>query len=71
MVRREFMAATGASAVAISGASKPGESFAANDGEKLTERTLVGYVDNLSVRPGETVEFKVSSFGGQYQADLV
>ena len=33
---------------------------------------LIGYTDRLSVRPGETIEFKVSSAGGEpYHARLV
>ncbi len=33
---------------------------------------LTGYGDRLSVRPGETIEFKVSSTGSEaYQASLV
>ena len=35
------------------------------------QRTLVGYAAPLSVRPGDTVAFKVSSFAGGYEADLV
>jgi N,N-dimethylformamidase len=36
------------------------------------ERTLAGYSNELTVRPGDTVEFKVSKLGGgQYEADLV
>jgi N,N-dimethylformamidase len=36
------------------------------------ERTLIGYSSELSVRPGDTIEFMVNAVnGGQYQADLV
>ena len=35
------------------------------------QRTLVGYADPLTVRPGDTVKFMVSSFKGDYTADLV
>jgi N,N-dimethylformamidase len=35
------------------------------------ERTLIGYAVPLTVRPGDTVDFKVSSFAGGYKADLV
>ena len=37
------------------------------------ERTIVGYSSELTVRPGDTVEFKVSKIngGGKYEADLV
>ncbi|MGI9309170.1 MAG: N,N-dimethylformamidase beta subunit family domain-containing protein [Gammaproteobacteria bacterium] len=36
------------------------------------ERSLVGYASDLTARPGDTLEFKVSVIGGgQYQADLV
>jgi len=35
------------------------------------ERTLIGYASPLTVRPGDTVDFKVSSFAGGYKADLV
>jgi len=36
------------------------------------ERNLVGYSSELSVRPGDTLDFKVSAFnGGEYKADLV
>ena len=34
--------------------------------DNIAERTLVGYSVPLSVRPGDTVEFKVSSFAGDY-----
>jgi len=71
--RRQFIAATGvtAAAVGLHGATLRPAAASQTLPEKEVERTLVGYVDNLSVRPGETVEFKVSSFGGQYEADLV
>jgi hypothetical protein len=38
-----------------------------------SERTIVGYASPITVRPGETVEFKVNSVNGPegYQADLV
>jgi N,N-dimethylformamidase len=39
--------------------------------DDIGDRTLVGYAVPLSVRPGDTVEFKVSSFAGDYEADLV
>ena len=44
----------------------PSESSAA-------ERTLIGYASPMTVRPGETVEIKVSVLGGpaSYEADLV
>lgn len=36
------------------------------------ERTLVGYTDELSLRAGDTVEFKVNAVdGGSFDADLV
>ncbi len=36
------------------------------------KRTLVGYGSRLSCRPGDQIEFKVSSLGGEgYKADLV
>ena len=35
------------------------------------ERTLIGYAVPLTVRPGDTVDFKVGSFAGGYKADLV
>lgn len=35
-------------------------------------RTLVGYSSELSVRPGDPIEFMVNAVnGGAYQADLV
>ena len=35
-------------------------------------RTLFGYGDHVSVRPGDTIRFMVSSLGGQpYRADIV
>lgn len=40
-------------------------------GTQSAPRTLVGYAVPLTVRAGDTVEFKVSSFAGEYQADLV
>jgi hypothetical protein len=43
-------------------------SFAA----KEPPRTIVGYSSELSVRPGDTIDFKVNSIGGEkYDADLV
>ena len=37
-----------------------------------SERTITGYSSDLTVRAGDTVEFKVSKLGGgEYQADLV
>ena len=43
-------------------------SFAANE----PPRTIVGYSSELSVRPGDTVDFMVNSVGGEkYDADLV
>jgi hypothetical protein len=36
------------------------------------KRTIVGYSSELSVRPGDTIDFKVNSVGGEeYEADLV
>ena len=36
------------------------------------ERSIVGYSSDLTVRPGDTVDFKVSRLGGgEYEADLV
>lgn len=36
------------------------------------EKTITGYRDKLSARPGDTINFMISSFdGGAYQADLV
>lgn len=33
---------------------------------------IVGYADRLSVRPGDTIAFKVSAYiGGKFSADLV
>ena len=71
MDRREFMAATGTAAVVVGVARNPKESVATADNNKSARRTLVGYTDKLSARPGDSVEFKVSSFGGAYEADLV
>jgi hypothetical protein len=35
-------------------------------------RTIVGYSSELSVRPGDTIEFMVNTLdGGAYKADLV
>jgi hypothetical protein len=43
-------------------------SFAASE----PPRTIVGYSSELSVRPGDTIDFKVNSVGGEkYDADLV
>jgi N,N-dimethylformamidase len=43
-------------------------SFAANE----PPRTIVGYSSELSVRPGDTIDFKVNSVGGEkYDVDLV
>ncbi|MDG1386987.1 MAG: hypothetical protein P8P79_01015 [Halioglobus sp.] len=45
---------------------------AGTPGSKIPPRTLVGYSTQTSVRPGNTVEFKVSvPGGGHYDADLV
>src|SRR5210317_874586 len=36
------------------------------------ERSLIGYSSELSLRPGDTVDFMVSAMeGGSYEADLV
>jgi len=38
----------------------------------VTPRTLVGYASELSVRPGDDIEFMVNAVhGGEYRADLV
>ncbi len=37
----------------------------------LRERGIVGYADRLSVQPGETIRFMVSSEAPQYRADIV
>jgi hypothetical protein len=43
-------------------------SFAANE----PPRTIVGYSSELSVRPGDTIDFMVNAVdGGSYKADLV
>ena len=39
--------------------------------EMLRERGIVGYADRLSVQPGETIRFMVSSEEPRYQADIV
>jgi N,N-dimethylformamidase len=40
--------------------------------EKAPERTIIGYVAPLSVRPGDRVDFMASAIGGgAYEADLV
>ena len=39
--------------------------------ETLRERGIVGYTDRLSVQPGETIRFMVSSEEPRYQADIV
>ena len=39
--------------------------------EMLRERGVVGYADRLSVQPGETIRFMVSSEEPRYQADIV
>jgi hypothetical protein len=42
-------------------------SFAANE----APRTIVGYSSELSVRPGDTIEFQANSIGDEkYDADL-
>jgi N,N-dimethylformamidase len=33
--------------------------------------TIVGYTDRLSVRAGESIDFKISSDGGQYSAQII
>ena len=41
-------------------------------GAQITERSLAGYSSDMTVRPGDTVDFKVSVIGGgAYTADLV
>ncbi len=41
-------------------------------GVEKPERTLIGYSSELTVRPGDTVEFMVNALnGGSYKADLV
>ena len=39
--------------------------------EMLRERGIVGYADRLSVQPGETIRFMVSSEEPEYRADIV
>ncbi|MCY4120843.1 MAG: LamG domain-containing protein, partial [Acidobacteria bacterium] len=39
--------------------------------EMLRERGIVGYADRLSVQPGETIRFMVSSEQPEYRADIV
>jgi len=40
--------------------------------DELAERSIVGYSSDLTVRPGDTLDFKVSVLGGgAYTADLV
>ena len=39
--------------------------------EMLRERGIVGYTDRLSVQPGETIRFMVSSELPRYRADIV
>ena len=39
--------------------------------ERLRERGIVGYADRLSVQPGETIRFMVSSEEPEYRADIV
>ena len=39
--------------------------------EMLRERGIVGYADRLSVQPGETIRFMVSSEAPEYRADIV
>ncbi len=39
--------------------------------EMLRERGIVGYADRLSVQPGETIRFMVSSEEPEYRADVV
>ena len=39
--------------------------------EGLVERGIVGYADHLSVQPGETIQFMVSSQLPSYDADIV
>ena len=42
------------------------------DGASEPARTLVGYSSELSVRPGDHIDFMVNTVnGGSYQADLV
>ena len=40
-------------------------------GQGIEQKPVVGYADRLSVRPGETIRFMVSSRFPQYRADLV
>lgn len=37
----------------------------------MTDAQLLGYADQFSVRPGETIAFMVSSTVGEYQAEIV
>ncbi len=44
----------------------------AETAKKIKKRTLIGYADKLTARPGELIEFKVSSFVEEnYSVDLV
>ena len=56
--------------VGIVTAQQPGRRSAAIP-EMLRERGVVGYADRLSVQPGETVRFMVSSERPDYRADIV
>jgi N,N-dimethylformamidase len=46
-------------------------SAVAAEGDEEPERTLIGYSSELTVRPGDTIEFMVNAKqGGNYKADL-
>jgi len=77
MDRREFVTAVGAAtagtvAFGLDAPRHARATEATEADQQATARSLIGYSSEISVRPGETVDFMVSSFGGgPFDADLV